>query len=1345
MEVVNMSEEKIYIGIDIGTDSVGYAVTDQNYVLKRFHGEPIWGVTLFEEANLNTERRLFRTSRRRLDRRQQRVALIQELFSQEIEKIDPQFYIRLKESSLYRDEAEASYSVFEDNEYTDKEYYEQYPTIHHLISTLISSNLKHDIRLVYMACAWLVAHRGHFLSEINKENIDGITDFSLVYKEFTAFFINNGHTIPWNEADASVIKEILQKKLSVSSKYTMICMALFNEKRAPKTPFEYFPYNCEAILKAICGSNVKVSDIFVNKDYSEISSFSLGDDDNKLSEIFASVNDEETEMLKQLKAIYDWSLLVDALNGKQTISEAKVEIYNQHKKDLAQLKMLVRKYVPEKYNEIFRHDRSDNYTAYIKSTSYNDNFYAYIKKIINDISVSKEDIELYEEIQKKIELKNFLPKQRHTNNRIIPYQLYWYELKKILENAENHYDFLTEIDENGLTVSDKILSVFSFRVPYFVGPLNESSTHSWIKRKSGKIYPWNFDNMVDLDASEQEFIKKMTNKCTYLPEEDVLPKESLIYHKFTVLNEINNIKIDGIPVSVELKQKIYTDLFCCYKKVTIKKLKDFLKSENYLSDNNILSGVDIQINADLKSYHDFKHLLHEGILSENDVEKIIERLTYSEDKNRFAKWLKNTYTILSENDIRYISKLNYTGFGRLSAKFLTDFSGMNKESHEVYTIIDALWNTNNNLMMLLSENYTFAEKIQDIQSEYYGSTPRSIDERLSDMYVSNAVKRPIIRALEIVREIEKALGKTPAKIFIEMPRGASAEQKNKRTITRKQQLIDLYSKCRDEDVRCLEQQLEDMGDLADNNLQSDRLFLYFMQLGKCMYSGEAIDITQIKGNTYNIEHIYPQSIVKDDSIINNEILVKSEINGEKSDTYPVSGEIQSKMRPFWEMLRKNGLISDEKFNRLVRKTPFSDDEKFGFINRQLTETSQSAKAIAILLKERYPDTEIVYVKARLVSEFRQTFGLLKSRTFNDLHHAKDAYLNIVTGNLYHEKFTRNYILNNKYNIKTEQIFTKDFIRGKETIWKTDQMLPYVKKVLTKNNAHMTRYAFCRHGGFFDQMPLPAAEGLIPRKKDLPAEKYGGYNSAKISFFMLVKYKAGKKSDVMFMPVELLDADKIVKDYDFAAAYAIDRINRITGKSVDEVSFPLGLRKIKINTMLSLDGFRVCIAGSAGNGRIIILPYTPFSANNDVNLYLKYLESFNEKCKKNPNLIYKEEYDKISMKKNAELYDLYIEKLEKTIYKKRPNNASDILRNGRDIFTSLDIKNQVVMLLSIHQLFGKSSGPFDLKGIGGSSKSAYCRISANISNFKKSYSDVRIIDTSASGLWEKVSDNLLELL
>ena len=46
--------------------------------------------------------------------------------------------------------------------------------------------------------------------------------------------------------------------------------------------------------------------------------------------------------------------------------------------------------------------------------------------------------------------------------------------------------------------------------------------------------------MVDLEASAEQFIRRMTNKCTYLPSEDVLPKYSLLYSKYEVLNELNN-------------------------------------------------------------------------------------------------------------------------------------------------------------------------------------------------------------------------------------------------------------------------------------------------------------------------------------------------------------------------------------------------------------------------------------------------------------------------------------------------------------------------------------------------------------------------------------------------------------------------------------------------------------------------------------------------------------------------------------------------------------------------------------------------------------------------------------
>ena len=98
-----MKTENYYLGLDIGTDSVGYAATDSSpeYRLLKHHGEPMWGVTLFEQAKLGDQRRAFRSNRRRTDRRKQRVRLVQELFAHEIGKIDPNFYKRIAESALY--------------------------------------------------------------------------------------------------------------------------------------------------------------------------------------------------------------------------------------------------------------------------------------------------------------------------------------------------------------------------------------------------------------------------------------------------------------------------------------------------------------------------------------------------------------------------------------------------------------------------------------------------------------------------------------------------------------------------------------------------------------------------------------------------------------------------------------------------------------------------------------------------------------------------------------------------------------------------------------------------------------------------------------------------------------------------------------------------------------------------------------------------------------------------------------------------------------------------------------------------------------------------------------------
>ena len=58
-----------YIGLDIGTESCGWAVTDENYNLINMKGKDLWGARIFGEAETSSKRREGRTGRRRLARK----------------------------------------------------------------------------------------------------------------------------------------------------------------------------------------------------------------------------------------------------------------------------------------------------------------------------------------------------------------------------------------------------------------------------------------------------------------------------------------------------------------------------------------------------------------------------------------------------------------------------------------------------------------------------------------------------------------------------------------------------------------------------------------------------------------------------------------------------------------------------------------------------------------------------------------------------------------------------------------------------------------------------------------------------------------------------------------------------------------------------------------------------------------------------------------------------------------------------------------------------------------------------------------------------------------------------
>ncbi|NLB62430.1 MAG: type II CRISPR RNA-guided endonuclease Cas9 [Clostridiales bacterium] len=688
---------------------------------------------------------------------------------------------------------------------------------------------------------------------------------------------------------------------------------------------------------------------------------------------------------------------------------------------------------------------------------------------------------------------------------------------------------------------------------------------------------------------------------------------------------------------------------------------------------------------------------------------------------------------------------------------MTEIQAVIPETGEITNIIGALWRTNYNLMQLISNKFGFIDEINKHVSEYYDANPKSITEKLEDMFIPNAVKRPIFRTLDIVKEIKGIMKQDPKKIFIEMAR---AEEEKKRTKSRKEQITELYKNLDEENREIWSKALA--GE-EENRLKSERLFLYYMQLGKCMYTGEVIDLSLLSTKLYDIDHIYPQSKVKDDSVHNNKVLVLRTENAEKKDEYSVAPTIQRKMTGYWNMLAAKGLITKEKFSRLTRSTGFSNNELTDFINRQLVETRQSTKAVAILLQEIFPNSEIVYVKAGLVSDFRNEYDMVKSRELNDLHHAKDAYLNIVIGNVYNVRFTKNPVNfiksltpEEKYsiNIKAKEgtgLLARDIERNGEIAWRASgerKTIETVKKTVRKNNINYVRYAYCRKGGFFNQNAEGATQKekmLIPRKQNLPADIYGGYNNTTASFFTLVKHMVKGKPCISVKPVELLVADKFINDDEFALSYCKERLGL---ENPDLISH----RKVlKVNTMLSLDGFRANIAAkSSGGSSMVLAPAISLVVDANTEKYIKNMESvlykYSKRADKKEQLKINEKYDKITKEENERLYQVLKDKLTANIFAKVSafGNVLSILNKGESKFMNISIEEQVLTLMSIVKVFktGRTTDGCDLTRIGGAQKSAILGLNATLSATK--YKSIEIIDQSSTGLFEKTSGNLLEL-
>lgn len=652
--------KKYYLGLDIGTNSVGWAVTDENYNLYKYAGKRMWGIRLFEGGETAEQRRISRSNRRRLSRKKQRIDLLQELFAEEIAKMDPTFFIRLNESRLHLEDKSTGekFPLFTDKDYTDIQYYKEYPTMYHLRKELIENSKVHDVRLVYLACHHILKNRGHFLINGSFSDVKKLS--SVCESMLNSFNGISKYQIEINDIER--LEEILSDRKKQKSVKAKELIQIFEcgpceDKTDEKT--------CKAIVsnlsKWLTGLKGNINSIF-DMQFEEIDTSSFSFTEPKYEDTISAALEEKypdyADVIQKIKAVYDWSVLVEIMAGEDYLSFAKVNAYNKHKENLCILKEVIRKYCDsEMYHKFFNgFDEKNGYGNYIGSIYKNghsyamkkcstEDFYKTLGKILDKIQPEKEDENVLEELKVEVKNQTLLPLARTTANGTIPNQVHIQELKAILDNAKKYLPFLNEKDEYG-TVAEKIISIAKFRIPYYVGPLStrhkEQGANSWIVRKQeGRIYPWNFEEMVDLEQSNKEFIQRMTNKCTHLIGEDVLPKNSLLYSRYMVLNELNNLRIRGNKISVNLKQELYKELFCTKAKVTGKGLFNYLKKEDEELALEDISGFDIDFKSSLTSYLDFKkQILGEEIEKDkykDIVENIIKWKTIYDDDSKMMK------------------------------------------------------------------------------------------------------------------------------------------------------------------------------------------------------------------------------------------------------------------------------------------------------------------------------------------------------------------------------------------------------------------------------------------------------------------------------------------------------------------------------------------------------------------------------------------------------------------------------------------------------------------------------------------------------------------------------------
>lgn len=557
------------------------------------------------------------------------------------------------------------------------------------------------------------------------------------------------------------------------------------------------------------------------------------------------------------------------------------------------------------------------------------------------------------------------------------------EIEQLFKTQRKYNEKITE------TFEEKYLDIFRRKREYYVGPGNEYSRTDYGK------YTTRVNPVTGEYITEENIFEKLVGKCSVYTEERRASAASYTAQEFNVLNDLNNLVVNGRKLEKDEKIEIIR-LMKTEKTVSVPRFLKKVMGETVESiEGARIDKNDKQIFHSFEIYNKQRKAFDElgmnidDIFSVDELDLIGDILTLNTDKDSILSALNRNGFLLDEqisDCLISIRKKNTNLFNKwqsFSIKIMRE-------------LIPAMYEESKNQMQLLSDIGVFKSN-----TDKYKGLKYIPDKELLEEIYNPIVRRSVHTSIKVLNAYIKKYG-YPQKIVIEMPRDKNSDEEKKfiKKIQdeNEKELDNIKKKCKSE-----------YGfEIKDEHFRNHKklalkLKLWNEQKGKCLYSGRDIDIKELVENSssFEVDHIIPLSISLDDSR-NNKVLVYAIENQRKGNNTPykyLKGiDRDWDYEKYREYVLSLGLTNSKrkKIQNLLFEQDITKLEVVrGFINRNLNDTAYASKLVLNTLQSFFKandtNTKVYVIRGAFTHQMRMNLKLDKDREINS-HHAVDAML-----------------------------------------------------------------------------------------------------------------------------------------------------------------------------------------------------------------------------------------------------------------------------------------------------------------------------------------------------------------